>query len=95
MLVYAADADSQFHAACRDWLERQRARPDAWYTSWGILYEFSAGNNPPKSHATAVDRTSGVGVRNGSAWFSGLAVLVDELDARFACCLTLLLVPLS
>jgi hypothetical protein len=23
------------------------------------------------------------------------AVLVDELDARFACCLTLLLVPLS
>jgi len=30
VLVYAADADSQFHTACRDWLERQRARPDAW-----------------------------------------------------------------
>jgi predicted nucleic acid-binding protein len=25
VLVYAADADSQFHTACRDWLERQRA----------------------------------------------------------------------
>jgi uncharacterized protein len=40
ILVYAADADSQFHAPCRDWLERQRSRPDAWYTSWPILYEF-------------------------------------------------------
>ena len=40
VLVYAADADSQFHGACRDWLERQRARPDAWYTTWAILYEF-------------------------------------------------------
>ncbi len=40
VLVYAADADSQFHTACRDWLERQRARPDAWYTTWAILYEF-------------------------------------------------------
>ena len=25
VLVYAADADSQFHTPCRDWLERQRA----------------------------------------------------------------------
>jgi hypothetical protein len=29
-----------FHAACRHWLERQRMRPDAWYTTWAILYEF-------------------------------------------------------
>ena len=40
VLVYAADADSQFHSPCRDWLERQRSRPDAWYTTWAILYEF-------------------------------------------------------
>jgi toxin-antitoxin system PIN domain toxin len=40
VLVYAADADSQFHAACRGWLERQRARLSAWYTTWPILYEF-------------------------------------------------------
>jgi uncharacterized protein len=40
VLVCAADADSQFHTAGRDWLERQRARPDAWYTTWAILYEF-------------------------------------------------------
>lgn len=40
ILVYAADADSPMHARCREWLERQRARPDAWYTTWPILYEF-------------------------------------------------------
>lgn len=40
VLVYAADGDSPFHAACRAWLEHQRARPDAWYTTWAILYEF-------------------------------------------------------
>lgn len=40
VLVYAADADSPFHTASRDWLERQRRCPDAWYTTWGILYEF-------------------------------------------------------
>ena len=39
-VLYAADADSQFHTACRDWLERQRARPNAWYSTWAILYEF-------------------------------------------------------
>jgi len=40
VLVYAADGDSPFHAACRDWLERQRGRADAWYTTGAILYEF-------------------------------------------------------
>ncbi|MBI3515567.1 MAG: PIN domain-containing protein [Proteobacteria bacterium] len=40
VLVYAANADSQFHSPCHDWLERQRSRPDAWFTSWPILYEF-------------------------------------------------------
>jgi hypothetical protein len=40
VLVYAADADSPFHAACRDRVESQRRRADAWYTTWAILYEF-------------------------------------------------------
>jgi len=40
VLVYAADAGSRFNAPCRDWIESQRSRPDAWYTSWPILYEF-------------------------------------------------------
>jgi uncharacterized protein len=48
VLIYAADADSQFHAPCRDWLERQRVRPDAWYTTWGIVYEFLRVTTHPR-----------------------------------------------
>jgi toxin-antitoxin system PIN domain toxin len=40
VLVYAADADSPFHQACRAWLHDRRQRPDAWYSTWPILYEF-------------------------------------------------------
>lgn len=40
ILVYAADADSPFHRACRSWLDRQRARPDGWFTTWPNIYEF-------------------------------------------------------
>ncbi len=48
VLVYAADADSPFHSACRDWLERQRSSPDAWYSTWGILYEFLRVTTHPR-----------------------------------------------
>jgi toxin-antitoxin system PIN domain toxin len=48
VLVYAADGDSPFHAACRDWLERQRVRADAWYTTWAILYEFLRVTTHPR-----------------------------------------------
>jgi toxin-antitoxin system PIN domain toxin len=40
VLVYAADADSPPHARCRAWIEQQRTRAEAWYTTWPILYEF-------------------------------------------------------
>jgi len=40
ILIYAADADSTFHDKARAWLETQRVRPDAWYATWPILYEF-------------------------------------------------------
>jgi toxin-antitoxin system PIN domain toxin len=48
ILVYAADADSQWHVASRDWIERQRGRPDAWYTTWPILYEFMRVTTHPR-----------------------------------------------
>ena len=40
VLVYAADADSPFHSGCRAWLDAQRHRADAWFTTWPIVYEF-------------------------------------------------------
>ncbi len=48
ILIYAADEDSPFHVACRSWLEHQRARADAWYTTWPILYEFLRVTTHPK-----------------------------------------------
>jgi toxin-antitoxin system PIN domain toxin len=48
VLVYAADADSPFHAVCREWIENRRARPDAWYTTWPILYEFLRVTTHPR-----------------------------------------------
>jgi hypothetical protein len=48
IMVYAADEDSPFHAACRDWLERQRARTEVWYSTWPILYEFLRVTTHPR-----------------------------------------------
>jgi toxin-antitoxin system PIN domain toxin len=48
VLVYAADADSPFHEPCRAFIERQRARPDAWYTTWPIVYEFLRVTTHPR-----------------------------------------------
>ena len=48
VLVYAADVDSPFHATCREWVERQRGRADAWYTTWAILYEFLRVTTHPR-----------------------------------------------
>lgn len=40
LLVYAADADSPFNAKAAEWLDKQRSRPDAWFLSWPIVFEF-------------------------------------------------------
>lgn len=48
IFVYSADADSPFHAGCRNWLERQRIRADAWYTTWSILYGFLRVTTHPR-----------------------------------------------
>lgn len=40
VLVYAADADSPFHGLCQQRLEEWRRQPEAWYLTWGIIYEF-------------------------------------------------------
>ena len=47
-LVYAVDADSPHHGACRDWLDQRRARPDAWYTTWPIHLDFFRVTTHPR-----------------------------------------------
>lgn len=48
VLIYAADQDSPFHSKCREWLDGQRVRADAWYTTWPILYEFLRVTSHPR-----------------------------------------------
>lgn len=48
ILVYAADADSQWHVKSRDWIGEKRSRPDAWYVTWPILYEFMRVTTHPR-----------------------------------------------
>ena len=40
VLVYAADEDSPYHARCLERLSLWRVQGDAWFVTWGILYEF-------------------------------------------------------
>lgn len=48
VLVYAANLDSPFHAACNRWLEVQRRKPEAWYSTWPIVYEFLRVTTHPR-----------------------------------------------
>lgn len=40
ILVYAADRNAREYGLCRGLLDSWRRQPGAWYTTWGILYEF-------------------------------------------------------
>ena len=40
ILVYAANLDSPFHSRCQGLLAAWREQSDAWFLSWGIVYEF-------------------------------------------------------
>jgi toxin-antitoxin system PIN domain toxin len=48
VLIYAADLDSPFHTGCRPWLEAQRRKADAWYSTWPIVYEFLRVTTHPR-----------------------------------------------
>jgi uncharacterized protein len=48
VMVYAANADSPFHRACSQWLERQRGSAAAWFVTWPILYEFLRVTTHPR-----------------------------------------------
>jgi toxin-antitoxin system PIN domain toxin len=48
VLVYAADQDSPQHRRCRELLEGWRRQASAWYTTWGVLYEFLRVSTHPR-----------------------------------------------
>jgi toxin-antitoxin system PIN domain toxin len=48
ILVYAADEDSPFHDRCFEVLEEWRSQASAWYSTWGIVYEFLRVTTHPR-----------------------------------------------
>ena len=77
VLVYAADADSPFHQSCRAWLEHTRARPDAWYTTWPVLYEFLRVTTHPRVMRKPWDAPTAWKFVRTLLRSSGFAILVE------------------
>ena len=48
VLVDAANESSPFHPGCLERLEGWRRRADAWFVTWGILYEFLRVTTHPR-----------------------------------------------
>jgi hypothetical protein len=69
ILVYAVNLDSQFHPACRDWLQRQQRQLSAWYVTWPIIYEFL--------RVTTHRRTFAKPIRASLAWEFVTALLAS------------------
>ncbi len=40
VLIYAAEKNFQEHPKCRQLLLGWREQPGAWYSTWGVFYEF-------------------------------------------------------
>lgn len=51
VLVYAADADSPFHARCRDRVSQARRDASPAFVTWGICYEFLRVTTHPRAPA--------------------------------------------
>jgi len=61
VLVYATHEEADEHAHCRRLLERWRQSETAWFTTWGILYEFLRIVTHPRIYPRPwpIDRATG------------------------------------
>lgn len=48
VLIDAANTLSPFHAVSDAFLQKQRRRPDAWFSTWPIFYEFLRATTHPR-----------------------------------------------
>jgi toxin-antitoxin system PIN domain toxin len=48
VLVHAANADSHHHALCRERIDAWRKSAEAWFVTWGILFEFLRVTTHPR-----------------------------------------------
>lgn len=76
ILVYAADGDSRWHEGCSGWIEQRRRRPDAWYVTWSILYEFMRVTTHPRVMRKPWDAREAIAFVSALLASPGLGVLV-------------------
>lgn len=48
ILIYAADSHAREQRICRQLLESWRSKPEIWYLTWGIVYEFLRVTTHPR-----------------------------------------------
>lgn len=77
VLVYAAEKNFAEHKQCRKHLESWRAQADAWYTTWGILYEFLRVVTHPKVFLKPWTVAQAWGFAEALLSSPGLSVLVE------------------
>lgn len=57
VLLYAADADSEFHTPCHNLLEQARNEASPWFLTWGICYEFLRVSTHPRVYRNPWEST--------------------------------------
>ena len=77
VLVYAADVRAAEHERCRGLLEEWRRQPDAWYMTWGVLYEFVRVVTHPRVFLRPLIATEAWGFVTALLASPGLGLLVE------------------
>lgn len=77
VFVHAADEDSRAHSLCRGLLHSWREQPGAWYTTWGILYEFVRVTTHPRLMRRPWGAKDAWGFVEALVASPGLGVLVE------------------
>ena len=77
VLIYAAEKNFAEHKRCREHLEAWRAQSGAWYTTWGILYEFLRVVTHPKVFRKPWTAAQAWGFAESLLSSPGLGLLVE------------------
>ena len=77
VLVYASDGDSPYHEPCLNRLNGWRQQANAWYVTWGILYEFLRITTHPRVMRKPWEAASAWGFVSSLLASPGIGVLVE------------------
>lgn len=75
VLLYAVDADSEFHGPSREVIEKARGQPAPWFLTWGICYEFLRVSTHPRVYRNPWTSQAALGFIQTLLACPGLSVL--------------------